>query len=92
MPTQIMHLTATPTNVITAVTPPLAVGATYSARYRANGPELLQLVSAASAPAGDAIGLPVRNLEDVTIVPETGEGVYAWTRDGSGYLVINEVP
>lgn len=91
MATQHYALTDTPTDLITAVTPNLQTGQTYSARYVSNGRTLLHFVEATSAPDADDPATPVQHLEDLIVIPQTGEGVYVWTPDGTGRLSINEV-
>ena len=78
----------------------LAVGKTYSGRYvsvmsegttRWDKQSILAL-EAATSPAVDDPGLPVRHLEDLIINPVSSENVYVWSvNPGRGFLVINEV-
>ena len=92
MATQFYTVTDTPADLVTAVTPNLVTGTTYSARYVGNGDTPLRVVEAATAPDATASQyLPVDHLEDFTVIPEAGENVYVWSDGGVGRVVINEV-
>lgn len=96
MPTQVYKLTASPTDLITADditgTPlGLAVGTRYSGRYVGNGRTELKVLEAATAPDAGDRALPIMDREDIAIVPMTGENIYVWTSDGTGWIILNEV-
>ena len=87
--TRVHTLTASPVDLVTALS--LQVGSRYSVRYRSNGPELCEVFESATAPDADTVALPVRSFEDFIVEPTAGLGVYVWTADASGVLVVNEV-
>ena len=96
MATVVYRVTDSPVNLLAAndihgTALGLTNGKTDSCRYVGNGSDLLKVLESATAPEAGADALPIKSLEDVTIVPRAGEGVYAWSRNGVGKLVINEV-
>lgn len=90
MATQIYRVTEIPTDIVTAVIPNLQVGQTYVGRYVANEITTARAFESATVPDANAEALPVKHLEDLIIIPVTGEGSYVWSVFGRGILVINE--
>lgn len=90
MSTISVSVTATPTNVIS--TGSLVTGSSYRCRYQAHGVSaLMYLVEAANAPEASDGGTPIQHLEDVTLSPVDGKGLWAWTGGTSGTLWINPI-
>ena len=100
MATQIYNLTAVPTNLIGANDIDgnpldLAVGSRYQARFYAAGRQ--SILKVVEGPTGETVtaaarALPVRVFEDLTIIPAAGQGIFVWSEDGVGELIINDVP
>ena len=99
MPTQFYDVTAAPVNLIGANDTDgnpldLEIGKRYTGRFVALGPQaimkVLSVPDATVVAAGDA-ALPMRNFEDLAIIPATGEAIFVWS-EAAGQLVINEIP
>ena len=99
MPTKIYGVTNAPVNLLAASDIDgqpldLQVGKTYQGRYTAVGVQsvlkALEVVDGTPVNVGDP-ALPVRNFDDLAIVPITGQSIFVWSERGGGQLAINEV-
>ena len=99
MPTKIYIVTDAPVNLLAASDIDgqpldLQVGKQYQGRYTAVGVQsvlkALDVLDGTPVTASDP-ALPVRNYEDLVIVPVTGQSIFVWSERGGGQLAINEV-
>ena len=87
MPTQIYHVTPTPTNLVSELS--LTAGDPYMLQVTdpSPSPSVVRLHEAATAPDPSDGGHVLQNLAFVGITPRTGEGLWCWA-EGQGHSVI----